>query len=148
MTSRRLAVDEDPTMPNSHLALVADDSSLGQTLQNRVRDRVPGPPPPLYPFAGVRDHLGPSNGGLVVCAAAAADDAAAAYRLVQEVRLRQWPATVVVVEAGACARDHALARLDPFVTGRLQWPDEAATLLDLIHFEGLARRDQDPAASP
>jgi transcriptional regulator with PAS, ATPase and Fis domain len=126
--------------------LVADDQPLGRALQARVRDRLPGPPPPLYPFANARDHLGPANRGLVVCAAAGPDDAAEAVRLVQEVRLRRWPATVVVVEAEACARDRALAPLDPFVACRLHWPTEAGTLLDLLHFDGLSRTE--PGAHP
>src|SRR5690242_9304665 len=126
-------------MSSAPLALVADHQPLGKALQARVRDRLPGPPPPLYPFADVREHLGPASRGLVVCAAAGADDAAAAVRLVREVRLRRWPATVVVVEADACARDRALAPLDPFVACRLHWPAEADTLLDLLHFDDLSR---------
>jgi two-component system response regulator HydG len=124
-------------MSRSPVALIADDLSLGQALKARVHEHLPGPPPPLYPFANARNYLGPTSRGLLVCAAAGAADAAEAVRLVQEVRLRQWPATVVVVEADACARDRALAALDPFVACRLHWPTESGTLLDLLHFDGL-----------
>jgi DNA-binding NtrC family response regulator len=136
-------------MPTIPIALVADDPSLGQALQNRVRERLPGPPPPLYPFAAARDHLDPASRGLLVCAAAGAADAVEAVRLVQEVRLRQWPATIVAVEADACARDRALAPLDPFVTCRLHWPTDSGALLDLLPFDGLSHGETDgpPAAT-
>jgi DNA-binding NtrC family response regulator len=136
-------------MSGTPVAVVADDPCLGQALQATLHDRLPGPPPPLYPFADARERLGPASRGLLVCAAAGADDAAEAVRLVQEVRLRQWPATVVVVEAEACARARALAPLDPFVTCRLHWPTESDTLLDLLPFDGLSGADQGiPAAAP
>jgi two-component system, NtrC family, response regulator HydG len=124
------------------LALVADNKLLGQALQARLRDHLPGTPPPLYAFTEVRDHLGPTAAGVFICAAAGADDAAETIRLVQEVRLRQWPACVVVVEADACARDRALSCLDPFVACRLQWPGQAATLLDLLQLDGQVRPDR------
>jgi DNA-binding NtrC family response regulator len=140
--NRRLAATEDPAMSSTPVTLVADDQSLGQTLQARLRDRLAGLPP-LVSFAEVREHLGPPSRGLIVCAAAGPADAAEAVRLVQEVRLRQWPATIVLVEAGACARDRALASLDPFVACLLRWPDEAETLLNFTGFDGLSRRAAD-----
>src|SRR5262249_58309852 len=96
-----------------------------------VRAHLRAPPPPLYPFAAARDELRPSPRRLLICAAAGPDDAEAAVRLVQEVRLRQWPTTVVAVEAGACARNRSLAWLDPFVARRLCLPNGAEVFVTL-----------------
>lgn len=138
-------------MSRNGLALVSNDAALGRTLQSRIGDHLPGSPPSVYPFAAVRDHFGPAAGGLLVCAAADETDASETVRLVQEARLQQWPTTLIVVEAEACARERALDCLDPFVACRLSWPDEAATLLTLLHFRGLVRRHRGapvvPAAS-
>jgi two-component system, NtrC family, response regulator HydG len=135
-------------MSSNSLALVADDAALGRKLQSVIGAHLPGASPTLYPYAAVRGHFGPAAGGLLVCAAAAEADAAATVRLVQDARMQQWSATLVVVEAEACAREGALSGLDPFVACRLGWPEEEKTLLTLLDFRGLVRRRRGTVVVP
>jgi DNA-binding NtrC family response regulator len=137
-------------VPDSEFVLVADDPRLGCALQARLQR-----PAPLHPFATVRQHLDPEAGGVLVCAAASPAGAEQAARLLQEVRLQQWPYAVVAIAAGA-ARACPLERLDPFVNGCLRWPEEADRLEDLLRAaQGAAapapadggRRPADPGAA-
>src|SRR4051794_11918071 len=109
-------------MSNGPLALVADDQHLGRAIQALLQERLYHPAP-LRPFEAARQNLGTHPGGLLVCAASSGEDAGQLMHLVQEVCLRQWPATVLVVEAGEAALNCPLACLDSYVVGRLRWPE-------------------------
>jgi DNA-binding NtrC family response regulator len=123
------------------LALVADDRHLGLAIQAHV-GKVIDRRTPLYPFAGVRDHLRPPDRSLLLCAAGSAADADQVVRLVQDVRLRQWGSTVLVLETPDAARDRRLARHERFLDCRLEWPGEADLLVALLRFAALTQRDR------
>src|SRR5438874_319449 len=106
-------------------ALVADDARLGRAVQGWAQQRL-GSPPPVYPFAEAAEYLGPEGNPLLVCAAATAADAAQVGRLLQGLRLRRWPATVVAVASAEA--DAALDGLERFLDGRLRWPEQAEEL--------------------
>src|SRR5262245_872609 len=133
-------------MSSCHFAVVADDHRLGRSIQAQVQKHL-ARPASVHGFASVRQHLGPDARALLVCAASGAADAEQAVRLVQDVRLQQWPATILVAEAGG-AGGAALGRLDPFVDCRLRWPDEAPLLADLLHFDALVGRVPLPLPGP
>jgi DNA-binding NtrC family response regulator len=130
-------------MSSCRFAVVADDHRLGRSIQAQVQKQL-SRPAAVHGFGSVRQHLGPDARALLVCAAASAADAEQAVRLVQDVRLQQWPATILVAAAGE-AGGAALGRLDPFVDCRLRWPDEAPLLADLLHFDALTDRFPPPA---
>jgi transcriptional regulator with PAS, ATPase and Fis domain len=125
--------------PGVRLALVADDPCLGHVLRAHVLKAV-GRRAPVHSYAAVREHLGPHGRALLVCVAACAHEVQEVLRLLQEVRLRQWPATVVIVQAETAARDPVLVGLDPFADCRLLWPDEAATLTALLRYDHLVNK--------
>jgi DNA-binding NtrC family response regulator len=116
-------------MGPDHLILVVDDDRLAEGIRGSLK-AVPGRAAPRYRFDSVRRHLGPDAAALLVLAAAAPADAAELVRLVQEVRLRDWPVTALVVAGAGAGPD--LARLDPYVARRCAWPGEAGALLDFL----------------
>src|SRR5262249_7053438 len=122
-----------PMVLGSQLILVADDRHLAHSIRDRIRAEL-CQPPLLSPFHAAHDYIGPSFSGPVVCAACSAEDVDQTARLVREIRLRQWPATVLLVEAGPMAGNPVLASLDPYIACRLHWPDQAGTLLGVIQF--------------
>src|SRR5439155_10952717 len=108
-----------------------------------------GHPPLPHSFAGARDDLDPDPGGLFVLACASAEDAEKAARLVQEVRLLQWPATLIIVESEPLPPESELAALESYVAGRLRWPEQAPALSGMLRDSlGRSRRPitaQDPS---
>jgi two-component system response regulator HydG len=123
-------------MSTTQLVIAGDDARLGRALQAHLREGAVHPPT-FCPFGAIRPHLGPHANRILVCAAAGAADAAQIVRLVQDVRLQQWPCAILLVESPEVARDGSLARLDPYVDCRLVWPEQATLLLGLTQFEGL-----------
>jgi DNA-binding NtrC family response regulator len=122
--------------PSVRLALVADDQLLGEVLRGHVV-KTAGRRPAVHSYATIREQLGPRSRALLLCAAVCPHDVQQVTRLLQEVRLRQWPATVVIVQAEAAAHDPTLAGLDPFADCRLLWPEDAATLTALVRYDHL-----------
>ena len=68
----------------------------------------------------------------MILAAARAADLAPAIRLIQEVRLMQWPCRVVFLHSAAAAAARDLSFLDPYVAARLDWPIHASRLDALL----------------
>jgi DNA-binding NtrC family response regulator len=91
----------------------------------------------MFPFEGIQERLGPQHNGVLLCASASATDSERIIRLVRDIRLRQWPSTVFLVESEESASKQGLNCLDPYVGCRVQWPQEASTLLGLLQYSNL-----------
>jgi DNA-binding NtrC family response regulator len=79
----------------------------------------------------VRGQLGPDTPGCLLLAVAAPADVEPIHMLVREVRLRQWPLRLFLVESEEVAAGPAgaaLAALGPHVEGRWAWPADASRL--------------------
>ena len=64
----------------------------------------------------------------VLLAAATSADTEQAVRLVQQIHLQQLPPVLMIAGSENAAAGGELARLDPYVAGRIQWPEQADTL--------------------
>lgn len=118
-------------MAGSLFVLVAEDPRLTVTLQGHLH-RALGHLLPTTSFTDLRQQLGPDTPGLLVLAAATAPTALLAARLVQEIALRQWPVSIVLIEAEAACDGPDLVSCDPYVARRLRWPDQANELTALL----------------
>ncbi len=94
------------------------EEQLGLALETRPYDQALGQPGLHAP-------------GVLVCVAASTADGWDAVRLVQDLRVRQLPVSVIVVETGAVAEEGVLDCLDPYVCHRLRWPFQAGALRHL-----------------
>jgi transcriptional regulator with PAS, ATPase and Fis domain len=132
-------------MALDRLVLVSGDDHLGPAIQGDLRREL-GHAVLCAPDAADL-NLGPDMVALVLVAPAEPAECAGLVRLVQEVRLRQWPAAVVVLEPdGAdCASD--LDTLAPYLAGRFRWPAQADALFRYLQeLPGLVRgRPPSPA---
>jgi DNA-binding NtrC family response regulator len=112
------------------LAVVAEDQRLSQTVAAHCRAGSAQPP-----FCGdseaVRSLLASDGDGLLLLAAADSEQARPLVSLVQEVSLRQLPPRVFLLDAAPCELPEFTA-LDPYVSARLRWPDQADRLDDMI----------------
>jgi DNA-binding NtrC family response regulator len=133
-------------MTGSRLALVADDQNLASSLHHHLRAAFGAP---IYQgsFQAIHGHLGPDSEGLLLLAAATLKDHEPLIRLVQAVYLRKLPPVLVLLEGSSLPPEHSLSRLDPFVSRRLRWPDEAETLTRLIR-DRLGHLRALPSAAP
>lgn len=79
-----------------------------------------------------RSHLGPQTRGVLILTAAEPAEAAAIRLLVQDIRLRRWPVTVLLLDtpdnAGSCTLDD----LGLYVAARLSWPADEARLIQWV----------------
>jgi DNA-binding NtrC family response regulator len=117
-------------MSGSRLVLVADDARLASALQLQLRRDLSQPVTPCG-FASVRQQFGREGDGLVLLVVTCPADAEATLRTVQEIYLQRLPVTLYVLDAGAEARE-VLERLDPYVARRLNWPEAAGELTNLL----------------
>jgi two-component system response regulator HydG len=108
-------------MAQDQVLLVADDDRLAETIQAAARRELGGRAV-RERFAAVLSRLGPGTEVVLLVAPASPADGEAAVRLVQQVRLRGWPASVLIADASGASGAERLARLDPFVAGRFPWP--------------------------
>jgi two-component system, NtrC family, response regulator HydG len=118
-------------MAGSRLALVANDPTLTRSIQAHLEETT-GQTPFTGSFASIRERLGQDTDGLLLLAADRAEDSEEVLRLVQEISLKQWPPTVLVLEGEAALVARDLSLLDPYVARRLRWPEEAADLEMLV----------------
>src|SRR4051794_7768215 len=113
----------------SCVALVCDDRDLIEQVQAHLRRQL-GWAAFECSLENVRDHLTRDSDGLLVLGVAATGDQGATRRLVQEISLQKLPVMLVVLDA---RKDESrLTFLDPYVSRRLYWPDEAAALTPLV----------------
>jgi DNA-binding NtrC family response regulator len=113
------------------LSLVANDPTLANHLLSHL-NQIPGHRPSLCPFALLEQQGIPTPGSVVLLAAASAADGERLVPLVQEIALRRWPVTVLVVETEAATHARDLGFLDPYIAGRVRWPGQAPTLVNLV----------------
>src|SRR5262245_7364896 len=118
-------------MTVSRLALVADDARLATTTQSHVQ-RSFGRLIPHRGLDAIRSLVTRESDGILLLAAATPVESERVLRLVQEIYLQKLPPVLMIVEAGTPAPGRGLASLDPYVAGRLRWPDEAARLTQLL----------------
>jgi DNA-binding NtrC family response regulator len=130
-------------MSPERLLLVAENDELARAVQAGLQRHL-GYPASRLTFDSVRDSLGPDTAAVLLVTADAAAECGEAVRLVQEVRLRQWPAAVVVIEGRGPSPGGEAARLDPFVAGRFSWPGQADALLDYLRGRSGLSRDHRP----
>jgi DNA-binding NtrC family response regulator len=110
--------------------LVADEPCLAHALDAQVHS-VLGQSALVCSFDSIRDYLGPDRHGLLVLAAASAADSKRVVRLVQDVSLLKWPATILVL-ADKAARTKHMNQLQGRVAQFLRWPTDARQLGDLL----------------
>jgi DNA-binding NtrC family response regulator len=127
-------------MTASRLALVADDARLASSIQihlQKVFDRE------IFccGLDAMRAHLTRESDGLLLLVAGSPVESERVLRLVQEIYLQKLPPVIMIIEAGASGPGRGLASLDPYVTARLRWPEDASRLSSLL-------RDRLPAARP
>src|SRR5438128_11982033 len=110
-------------MSGSRLALVADDARLASAIGTHLQKAL-GQAAFVCKFGTIREHLGPDTDGVMVLAASSPADAKQIHRLVQEVSLQHFPATILVL-AGEAGRSEELAGLHSYVQRHIHWPEQA-----------------------
>jgi transcriptional regulator with PAS, ATPase and Fis domain len=131
-------------MAQDRLVLVVEDDRLGAAIQGSLREAL-GYPAARFGFDSVREHLGPGAEAVVLLAASSPAECEETVRLVQEVRLRQWPAAVLLVEGNDPSSSNDLVCLDPFVAGRFSWPGHAGALVEYLQGQPGLSRGRGPA---
>jgi transcriptional regulator with PAS, ATPase and Fis domain len=119
--------------PARPLALVGSVASLLRAVGQHLHTSDT-PPPLTCSLDEVRALLGPDSDGLLVLVAAGPEDAEAIYALVQEIQLEKWPVRLLLLETEDAGG--RLADLDPYVSGRLTWPDHGRGLLTWVRRHG------------
>ncbi len=118
-------------MSSSRLALVGADQQVLLALQAHLEQTL-GLPAFSHSFESIRNQLNPKSNGILLIAVASLADSLPVSRLVQEIRLNQWPLRIVLIETQAAAQEKDLSFLDAHVAGRLCWPDQASRLTGLL----------------
>jgi len=114
----------------SRLALVAADQQSATPVQKYLRETL-GQQPCLATYDSIRDQLSPKGGVVLLLLAGSPADLGPAIRLIQEVRLMQWPYRIILLDVHASAhRD--LSFLDAYLTARVHWPRECDRLAGLL----------------
>src|SRR5262249_34906331 len=122
---------EDRAMTASRLALVSDDPRLAGAIQTHLQQAF-ARPIDLHGLAAIRTHLTRDSDGLLLLLASSPVESERVLRLVQEICLQNLPPVLILIEAGASGPGRGLAGLDPYVAGRLRWPEDAARLVRLL----------------
>lgn len=123
-------------MAGSRVAMVVDDQELARSVRAYL-DKHALQPLHYCTFTQIHDYLDHDADGLLIIAAASEAEASAAVRLVQDICLQKLPPVVVLVDAKARA-ESALEGLDRYVSRRLNWPDDAALLGQVVRELGRA----------
>jgi DNA-binding NtrC family response regulator len=114
-------------MSSSRLALVAADQGLAHSIQAHLQETLGQPAFPCS-FESIQSYLGPKSGGVLLLALGSPGDAQVATRLVQAIRLQQWPCRVILLEAEGACNGNDWTYVDHHVAGRLRWPTESSRL--------------------
>jgi DNA-binding NtrC family response regulator len=118
-------------MSSSRLALVGADQPVLSSIQAHLQETL-GQPAFSYSFESIRNHLNPKSNGILLIAVTSSADTLPVLRLVQEIRLNQWPVRMVLIESPEAAQEKDLSFFDPHVAGRFRWPDQACRLTGLL----------------
>ncbi|HYV36463.1 MAG TPA: sigma 54-interacting transcriptional regulator [Gemmataceae bacterium] len=116
-------------MAGSRLALVAEDRFLAEAIQNHLRKHL-GQPAFQCAFDQIRDHLARDTDGLMLIVAGSPDDCQLIRMLVQDVCLQKLPPVLFLVHNDQLPAVQ-IADLDPYISRRLHWPEEAGTLIQM-----------------
>ncbi len=111
------------------VALVSADERFAESIQSYLQREL-GHSAFACSFDQIREHLGPDTDGVLIAAASKAD-VEAARCLVQEICLQKLPTLLIVVERDA-ERHPQIAALAPYVVRHLYWPDDAASIKQLV----------------
>src|SRR6266852_8308101 len=112
-------------MPGTRLVLVADDQLLASSIQVSAR-KVLGVPAYQCRYDAVRSLLGRDTDGILLLAAATPQDAVSVLRLVQEICIQKLPPQLIVIAGEGAATASEWTRIEPYLTRRLLWPENAA----------------------
>src|SRR5437879_13520375 len=118
-------------MSSSRLALVGADQQVLVVLQAHLEQTL-GLPAFNHSFESIRNHLNPKSNGILLIAVASAADCLPVVRLVQEIRLNQWPLRIVLIESEAAAQEKGLSFLEAHGAGRLGCPEPATPLTSFL----------------
>jgi transcriptional regulator with PAS, ATPase and Fis domain len=118
-------------MPGTRLALVADDQLLASAIQVNLR-KVLGSTAYQCRFDAARGLPGRDTDGLLLLAAATAEDAVSVLRFVQEICLQRLPPQLFVVVGEGALHAPEWDRIEPYLTRRLRWPEDAPVLNALV----------------
>jgi DNA-binding NtrC family response regulator len=121
---------------SGRLTLINEDRGFAELIQAQL-EPILGEPARLASYASCWEDSGPETEGLWVLAAGSRAEAVEATYLVQAARLQEWPVTLLVVE-----QTPALDALDPHITGRFRWPEDAPRMTDWVR--AWARRQGPP----
>jgi two-component system, NtrC family, response regulator HydG len=127
-------------MTAGRLALVADDVRLIASIQAQL-EKAFGRGVPQFGLEAVRSQMPGEAGVLMLLAAGSPVESERVLRLVQEIYLQKLPPVLVILEAGTPGPGRGLAGLDPYVAGRLRWPDQAGQLVQLLRDRLAGRPD-------
>jgi DNA-binding NtrC family response regulator len=114
-------------MPGTRLVLVADDPLLASSIQVSAR-KVMGAPALQCRYDAARALLGRDTDGILLLAAANPQDANSALRLVQEICIQKLPPQLIVIAGEGAANAPEWSKIEPFLTRRINWPENAAEL--------------------
>ncbi|MFO0878556.1 MAG: sigma 54-interacting transcriptional regulator [Gemmataceae bacterium] len=115
-------------MTAGRLMLVADEPRLAGQIQIALKRQF-GAEAQLLGLDAVRSHLTREDEVVLLLAAASPVESERILRLVQEIHLQKLSARLLLLEAGTPSPGRSLARLDPFVSQRIRWPDEVDRLI-------------------
>ncbi len=116
-------------MADCRVVLVADDPALMQAVQEHLRHTT-GQAVLAGTYADIAEQLTCDSDGLLLLAAGSSAEQTLARQVVQQLALQKWPVLAVVVDAsGPTSR---LGDLDPYVSRRLRWPEDAERLTILV----------------
>jgi len=118
-------------MPGTRLALVADDPLLANAIQVNLKKFLGGPAYQCR-FDATRALLGRDTDSILLLAAASAEDAISVLRFVQEICIQKLPPQLIVVTGEGALNAPEWARVEPFLTRRLRWPEDANEIQGLI----------------
>jgi two-component system, NtrC family, response regulator HydG len=118
-------------MSSSRLALVGADQPILNAVQAHLQETL-GQPAFSYSFESIRNHLNPKSNGILLIAVSSGADTLPVLRLVQEIRLNQWPVRMVLIETAEAAQEKDLSFFDAHVAGRFRWPDQGCRLTGLL----------------
>jgi transcriptional regulator with PAS, ATPase and Fis domain len=133
-------------MAPNRLFLVSNDNRLAEEIRGSLK-RALGCLPARAGFDSIHDQLG-SGAATLLLAPASPADCEEVVRLVQEVRLRQWPVTVLIAGENGTGHSKELASLDPYVAGHFSWPRQERFLHESVrhHLRGGAGGLPSPGA--
>ncbi len=117
-------------MAGSRVALVVDDPDLARSIQAHLEKHL-SQPAHCCSFARIHEYLDHHADGLLLIAVATGPEATATVRLVQDISLQKLPPIVVLLNTKPLP-GAPLDGLERYVSRRLNWPEDAALLSQVV----------------